>query len=101
MELDDERVGLDDVEVLERVEQPEQVEGDLVERILFERPVERRARGGFVADAQEVLAEVRPRLRIGRVERGGLACERGRGLEAITACRVLGDDPVDFAPATG
>ena len=61
---------LDD-ELVERVEQRQQVVGDLVERVGVERALERLARFGLVAGAHQVHAEIAVGAGVRGIERDG------------------------------
>ena len=99
MDLQDQIVGGDRLEAVERVEHRQRVVGDDVERIAAERRVERRARGGFVAGAQQVHPDRGLRARIGRIDLHRLAPLRDRFLEAVVAGELGADDAMDGARA--
>ncbi len=79
----DEIAVADGLELVERIEQAEQVEGDDVVRVDRERGVEGRARGGLVAGAQQLRAEVGERTRIARRQNQRPPCHQDGFVEPV------------------
>ena len=97
VDLQDQIADGDRLETVERVEHRQRVVGDDVERVAAERRVERRARRGFVAGAQQVHPERGLRARIGRLDLHRLAPLRHRLLEAVVGGELGADDAIDGA----
>ena len=83
-------------ELVQRVEHRQQVERDLVVRIVLERGFERGARLGFVAGAQQMGAEIGERARIA-VERQTFARQRHRLVEPVVVRGQLARRPIHVA----
>ena len=84
-------------ELVERIEQREQVERDLVVRVDLERAFERLTSLRFISRAHQVHAEFGMRPRVLRIERHRFTRKTDRFVEPVVARRELGRDAIDFA----
>ena len=84
-------------ELVERVEQPQQVERDDVVGVSLERAFERPPRAGFVAGSEQVHADVGTGPHVVTVQLERPACQKDGLVEAIAARRLIARHAVDLA----
>ena len=97
IEAEDEIAVGDGFELVEQVEQQKRVVRLLIEAIVLEGALEGTAGAGLITGPQQVLAEIRMRLRV-RIVKGQRAAHLFDGLiEAVVASEVIASDAVHLA----